>query len=94
MTKLQQQLAEQFLHILEEEKLDWKKEWSGLSGRPYNPVSKTVYHGSNYFSFTADIHGERISGSQMVYVCTDQRAGMDTKSRKGTECQNRILVSL
>lgn len=49
MTKLQQQLAEQFLHILEEEKLDWKKEWSGLSGRPYNPVSKTVYHGSNYF---------------------------------------------
>lgn len=50
MTKLQQQLAEQFLHILEEEKLDWKKEWSGLSGRPYNPVSKTVYHGSNYFS--------------------------------------------
>lgn len=25
MTKLQQQLAEQFLHILEEEKLDWKK---------------------------------------------------------------------
>ena len=70
MTKLQQQLAEQFLHILEEEKLDWKKEWSGLSGRPYNPVSKTVY------------------------LCTDQRAGMDTKSRKGTECQNRILVSL
>ena len=30
----------------------------------------------------------------MVYVCTDQRAGMDTKSRKGTECQNRILVSM
>ena len=29
----------------------------------------------------------------MVYICTDQRAGMDTKSRKGTECQNRILVS-
>ena len=28
MTKLQQQLAEQFLHILEEEKLDWRKEWN------------------------------------------------------------------
>ena len=50
MTKLQQQLAEQFLHILEEEKLDWRKEWSGIPERPYNPISKTVYHGSNYFS--------------------------------------------
>lgn len=49
MTKLQQQLAEQFLHILEEEKLDWRKEWSGIPERPYNPISKTVYHGSNYF---------------------------------------------
>ena len=50
MTKLQQQLAEQFLHILEEEKLNWRKEWSGIPERPYNPISKTVYHGSNYFS--------------------------------------------
>ena len=41
MTKLQQQLAEQFLHILEEEKLDWRKEWSGIPERPYNPISKT-----------------------------------------------------
>ena len=50
MTELQKQLAEQFLHLLEEEKLDWKKEWSGIPGRPYNPVSETVYRGNNYFS--------------------------------------------
>lgn len=50
MTELQKQLAEQFLHLLEEKKLEWKKEWNGLPSRPYNPISKTVYNGSNYFS--------------------------------------------
>lgn len=50
MTELQKQLAEQFLHLLEEKNLEWKKEWNGLPSRPYNPISKTVYNGSNYFS--------------------------------------------
>ena len=91
MTKLQQQLAEQFLHILEEEKLDWRKEWSGIPERPYNPISKTVYHGSNYFSLLLT---SMVKGYQVVYICADQRAGMDIESRKRTECKNRILVSL
>lgn len=50
MTELQKRLAEQFLHLLEEKNLEWKKEWNGLPSRPYNPISKTVYNGSNYFS--------------------------------------------
>ena len=50
MTELQKQLSEQFLHLLEEKNLEWKKEWNGLPSRPYNPISKTVYNGSNYFS--------------------------------------------
>ena len=27
----------------------------------------------------------------MVYICADQRAGMDIESRKRTECKNRIF---
>lgn len=49
MTKQQQQLAEEFVTLLETERLEWKKGWSGISARPYNPVTGTVYHGVNRF---------------------------------------------
>lgn len=49
MTKQQQQLAEEFVTLLETEQLEWKKGWSGISARPYNPVNGTVYHGVNRF---------------------------------------------
>ncbi|GBU04569.1 antirestriction protein ArdC [Faecalimonas umbilicata] len=49
MTKQQQQLAEEFVTLLETEQLEWKKGWSGISARPYNPVTGTVYHGVNRF---------------------------------------------
>ena len=47
MTKQQQQLAEEFVTLLETEQLEWKKGWSGISARPYNPITGTVYHGVN-----------------------------------------------
>ena len=49
MTKQQQQLAEEFVTLLETEQLEWKKGWSGISARPYNPITGTVYHGVNRF---------------------------------------------
>lgn len=49
MTKQQQRLAEEFVTLLETEQLEWKKGWSGISARPYNPVTGTVYHGVNRF---------------------------------------------
>lgn len=59
MTKQQQQLAEEFVTLLETEQLEWKKGWSGISARPYNPVTGTVYHGVNRFRllFTAQALG-------------------------------------
>lgn len=83
MTKLQQQLAEQFLHILEEEKLDWKKEWSGLSGRPYNPVSKTVYHGSNYFSLLLTSMAKGYQDSRWCTFAQIKEQGWTLKAGKG-----------
>ena len=83
MTKLQQQLAEQFLHILEEEKLDWKKEWSGLSGRPYNPVSKTVYHGSNYFSLLLTSMAKGYQDPRWCTFAQLKEQGWTQKAEKG-----------
>lgn len=83
MTKLQQQLAEQFLHILEEEKLDWKKEWSGLSGRPYNPVSKTVYHGSNYFSLLLTSMAKGYQDPRWCTFAQIKEQGWTLKAGKG-----------
>lgn len=83
MTKVQQQLAEQFLHILEEEKLDWKKEWSGLSGRPYNPVSKTVYHGSNYFSLLLTSMAKGYQDSRWCTFAQIKEQGWTLKAGKG-----------
>lgn len=83
MTKLQQQLAEQFLHILEEEKLNWRKEWSGIPERPYNPISKTVYHGSNYFSLLLT---SMVKGYQDPRWCTFaqiKEQGWTLKAGKG-----------
>mgnify|MGYP000497204254 CR=1 FL=1 len=31
MTELQKQLSEQFLHLLEEKNMEWKKEWNGAA---------------------------------------------------------------
>lgn len=83
MTKLQQQLAEQFLHILEEEKLDWRKEWSGLSGRPYNPVSKTVYHGSNYFSLLLTSMAKGYQDPRWCTFAQIKEQGWTLKAGKG-----------
>ncbi|MDB8703340.1 zincin-like metallopeptidase domain-containing protein [Mediterraneibacter gnavus] len=83
MTKLQQQLAEQFLHILEEEKLDWKKEWNGLSGRPYNPVSKTVYHGSNYFSLLLTSMAKGYQDPRWCTFAQIKEQGWTLKAGKG-----------
>lgn len=43
-------LAEMFAHILEEQGLEWKKQWTGIDGSdPYNGVTKAHYRGINAF---------------------------------------------
>lgn len=93
MTKLQQQLAEQFLHILEEEKLDWKKEWSGLSGRPYNPVSKTVYHGSNYFSLLLTSMAKGYQDPRWCTFAQIKEQGWTLKAGKGQSAKIEFWYS-
>ena len=44
-----EQLAEAFLHVLEERQLDWKKGWSGIGGIPVNGRSGHQYRGINRF---------------------------------------------
>lgn len=43
------QLADSFLHVLEEKQLDWKKEWQGISQLPVNGYSGYRYRGINRF---------------------------------------------
>ena len=68
---------------MEEEKLDWKKEWSGLSGRPYNPVSKTVYHGSNYFSLLLTSMAKGYQDPRWCTFAQIKEQGWTLKAGKG-----------
>ena len=44
-----EQIAEQFLNVLQEKQLDWKKEWSANGLRPLNAKSGYRYRGINLF---------------------------------------------
>lgn len=46
------QLANEFVHILEEKQLDWKKEWQGNRAKPTNARTGRAYHGINSFYLT------------------------------------------
>lgn len=44
------EIAEVFIHVLEEKGLEWKKEWRGLGGTaPQNGITKANYRGCNAF---------------------------------------------
>jgi len=44
------ELANAFVHVLEEKGLEWKKEWQGTAnGVPFNGITKARYRGSNAF---------------------------------------------
>ena len=44
------EIAEAFIHVLEEKGLEWKKEWRGLGGTaPQNGITKANYRGCNAF---------------------------------------------
>lgn len=44
------ELADAFIHVLEEKGLDWKKEWRGCGGNaPQNGITKACYRGTNAF---------------------------------------------
>lgn len=43
------ELADIFIHALEEKQLDWKKEWNGKSAAPVNVKSGAKYKGINRF---------------------------------------------
>ena len=83
MTELQKQLAEQFLHLLEEKNLEWKKEWNGLPSRPYNPISKTVYNGSNYFSLLLTSMAKGYQDPRWCTFAQIKEQGWTLKAGKG-----------
>ena len=44
------QMAEAFAHVLEEQGLEWKKEWRGCGGAaPHNGITQACYRGTNAF---------------------------------------------
>lgn len=43
-------LAQQFIDALEEQELDWKKEWEGTSNIPKNATTNKAYSGINRFN--------------------------------------------
>lgn len=44
------EMAEAFVHVLEDKGLEWKKEWRGLGGTaPQNGITKANYRGCNAF---------------------------------------------
>ena len=44
------QLADAFAHVLEEKRLEWKKEWQSTGGSaPRNGITKANYRGCNAF---------------------------------------------
>lgn len=44
------EMAEAFVHVLEDKGLEWKKEWRGLGGAaPQNGITKANYRGCNAF---------------------------------------------
>jgi len=47
-----EKIANEFIKSLEEEKLDWKKNWKALSSAPQNAVTNATYKGLNRFNLT------------------------------------------
>ena len=44
------EMAEAFVHLLEEKGLEWKKDWQGQGGyAPHNGITKSYYRGTNAF---------------------------------------------
>lgn len=45
-------MAEAFANVLEEKGLSWRQEWSGISMKPMNGVTRVPYRGTNSFWLT------------------------------------------
>lgn len=51
--EFRKELAESFIHVLEEKGLEWKKEWLGKGGMmPQNGITNNCYKGCNAFSLS------------------------------------------
>lgn len=77
------QLAENFIHVLEEKGLDWKKEWSGISNLPYNVKSKAVYKGINRFRLLLVSAQRKYTDSRWATFRQVQEMGLKLKNAKG-----------
>ena len=84
MTELQKQLSEQFLHLLEEKNTgNGKRNGNGLPSRPYNPISKTVYNGSNYFSLLLTSMAKGYQDPRWCTFAQIKEQGWTLKAGKG-----------
>ena len=48
LNKMREQIANQFIAALQQEKIPWHKDWHCI-GAPHNAVTGRGYHGLNYF---------------------------------------------
>lgn len=49
--EFRREMAEAFIHVLEEEGLNWKKNWRGVGGdAPFNGITEACYNGINRFN--------------------------------------------
>ncbi|WP_270472734.1 zincin-like metallopeptidase domain-containing protein [Faecalimonas umbilicata] len=92
MTKQQQQLAEEFVTLLETEQLEWKKGWSGISASPYNPVTGTVYHGVNRFRLLLTAQALRYNDPRWCTFHQIQQNNWRLKSGKGQSSRVEIWL--
>lgn len=88
-----QRLADAFAHVLEEQGLEWKKDWSALGpdSAPYNGVTKANYRGSNafYLSVVSLLRGYNDPRWVTMVQIMDRKgkyhAGEKWRLKKGTE---------
>ena len=77
-----QKLAEEFVHLLEEKDLEWKKEWTGRDG-PFNAKSCKAYKGSNRFYLSLIAAARKYKDPRWATFRQIQDAGWSLKNAKG-----------
>lgn len=84
--KMREELAQEFLHSLEEEKIPWKQEWG--NGRQRNAVSGMEYRGTNalWLSYQAEKRGYKDS-RWCTYRQAQEKGWQVRKGEKGVHVE-------
>ena len=76
------EMAEAFVHVLEDKGLEWKKEWRGIGGTaPQNGITKANYRGCNAFWLSLVAMMKGYSDPRWVRLWT--RMASTTRNKNG-----------